>query len=121
MRMPSRAFAVVRILRTERRNMPSARTPDPAPAGASPRSAISPSPAGKAGPAPAGPSPAGSPSGLPAGPSLGSSLGSSPTGPPSVPPSDRAPAPAPAFGGLRLVEVPGGDWPPYDCEVHGTA
>jgi hypothetical protein len=26
----------------------------------------------------------------------------------------------PAFGGLRLVEVPGG-WPPYDCEVHGTA
>jgi hypothetical protein len=26
---------------------------------------------------------------------------------------------APAFGGLRLVEVPGG-WPPYDCEVHGT-
>ena len=28
-------------------------------------------------------------------------------------------APADAFGGLRLVEVPGG-WPPYDCEVHGT-
>ena len=26
-------------------------------------------------------------------------------------------APADAFGGLRLVEVPGG-WPPYDCEVH---
>jgi hypothetical protein len=26
----------------------------------------------------------------------------------------------PAFGGLRLIEVPGG-WPPYDCEVHGTA
>jgi len=25
-----------------------------------------------------------------------------------------------AFGGLRLIEVPG-DWPPYDCEVHGTA
>jgi hypothetical protein len=24
-----------------------------------------------------------------------------------------------AFGGLRLIEVPG-DWPPYDCEVHGT-
>ena len=24
-----------------------------------------------------------------------------------------------AFGGLRLVEVPGG-WPPYDCEVHGA-
>ena len=92
--MPSRAFAVVRILRTGRRNMPSARTPDPAPAGASPRSATSPSPAGKAGPRP----------------------GSSPTGPPSASPSARAPAPAPAFGGLRLVEVPGG-WPPYDCEV----
>jgi hypothetical protein len=30
-----------------------------------------------------------------------------------------APAPALAFGGLRLIEVPGG-WPPYDCEVHGT-
>ena len=29
-------------------------------------------------------------------------------------------APAPAFGGLRLVEVPGG-WPPYDCEAHGPA
>jgi Family of unknown function (DUF6459) len=25
-----------------------------------------------------------------------------------------------AFGRLRLIEVPG-DWPPYDCEVHGTA
>lgn len=82
--MPSRAFAVVRILRTGRRNMPSARTPDPASAGSSRRSATSPPPAGKAGPAP----------------------GSSPIGPPS--------------GGLRLVEVPGG-WPPYDCEVHGTA
>ena len=57
--------------------MPSARTPDPAPAGSSRRSAISPSPAGTAGP-------------------------------------------VPAFGGLRLIEVPGG-WPPYDCEVHGTA
>ena len=42
--------------------------------------------------------------------------------------TDSPPAPAPAgasaqalaFGGLRLVEVPGG-WPPYDCEVHGTA
>src|SRR6266568_2472568 len=104
MRMPSRAFAVVRILRTGRRNMPSARTPDPAPAGASPRSATSPSPAGKAGSSPAGSSP----------------TGSSPAGPPSASPSARAPAPAPAFGGLRLVEVPGG-WPPYDCEVHGNA
>jgi hypothetical protein len=100
--MPSGAFAVVRILRTGRRNMPSARTPDPAPAGASPRSATSPSPSGKAGPL-AGP---------PAGPP--------PAGPPPASSSARAPAPAPAFGGLRLVEVPGG-WPPYDCEVHGTA
>ena len=79
--MPSRAFAVVRILRTGRRNMPSARTPDPAPAGSSRRSATSPSPAGKAGP---------------------------------------VAGPVPAFGGLRLIEVPGG-WPPYDCEIHGTA
>jgi hypothetical protein len=89
MRMPSRAFAVVRILRTGRRNMPSARTPDPAPAGSSRRSATSPSPARKA-------------------------------GPPSASPLARAPAPVPAFGGLRLIEVPGG-WPPYDCEIHGTA
>jgi uncharacterized protein DUF6459 len=35
-------------------------------------------------------------------------------------PSAATSAPALAFGGLRLVEVPGG-WPPYDCEVHGTA
>jgi len=34
-------------------------------------------------------------------------------------PSVLAPAPVPAFGGLRLIEVPGG-WPPYDCEVHGA-
>ena len=36
--------------------------------------------------------------------------------------SGGSPAPLrrPAFGGLRLIEVPGG-WPPYDCEVHGTA
>ena len=103
--MPSRAFAVVRILRTGRRNMPSARTPDPAPARSSRRSATSASPAGKAGPL-AGPS-----AGPPAGPLAG---------PPSASPSARAPVPASAFGGLRLVEVPGG-WPPYDCEVHGTA
>src|SRR5690348_10716412 len=77
MRMPSGAFAVVRILWTGRRNMPSARTPDPAPAGSSRRSATTSSPTGKAGP-------------------------------------------VPAFGGLRLIEVPGG-WPPYDCEIHGTA
>lgn len=91
--MPSQAFAVVRILRTGRRNMPSARTPDPAPAGSSRRSTTSPSPDGQADP---------------------------PADPPSASPSGRAPAPAPAFGGLRLIEVPG-DWPPYDCEVHGTA
>jgi hypothetical protein len=91
--MPSQAFAVVRILRTGRRNMPSARTPDPAPAGSSRRSTTSPSPAGQADP---------------------------PADPPSASPSGRAPAPAPAFGGLRLIEVPG-DWPPYDCEVHGAA
>ena len=100
--MPSRAFAVVRILRTGRRNMPSARTPDPAAAGSSRRSATSPSPAGKAGPLVV--PPAGPPS------------GSSPAGPPSASPS----VPKPAFGGLRLIEVPGG-WPPYDCEIHGTA
>jgi Family of unknown function (DUF6459) len=118
--MPSRAFAVVRILRTGRRNMPSARTPDPAPAGSSRRSATSPPPAGKAGPLavpPAGPPPAVPP----AGPSLaGLPPGSSPTGPPSASTTARAPAAVSAFGGLRLVEVPG-DWPPYDCEVHGTA
>jgi hypothetical protein len=128
--MPSRAFAVVRILRTGRRNMPSARTPDPAPAGSSRRSATSPSPAGKAGslagppagsrpagplagPPPTGPPPGSSPAGLP-------SAGSPQAGPPSASPSARAPASASAFGGLRLIEVPG-DWPPYDCEVHGTA
>lgn len=111
--MPSRAFAVVRILRTGRRNMPSARTPDPAPAGSSRRSTTSPSPGGKAGSRavpPAGPSPAGK-AGPPAVP---------PAGPPLASPSARAPAPESAFGGLRLIEVPG-DWPPYDCEVHGTA
>jgi uncharacterized protein DUF6459 len=111
--MPSRAFAVVRILRTGRRNMPSARTPDPAPAGSSRRSTTSPSPAGKAGSLavpPVGPSPAGK-AGPPAVP---------PVGPPSASPSARAPVPESAFGGLRLIEVPG-DWPPYDCEVHGTA
>lgn len=39
-----------------------------------------------------------------------------PVGPPPVSP----PATPGAFGGLRLIEVPG-DWPPYDCEVHGAA
>jgi len=104
--MPSRAFAVVRILRTGRRNMPSARTPDPAPAGSSRRSATSPSPAGKAGPV--------------AGPLAGTSPAGAPSASPLASPLARAPAPVPAFGGLRLIEVPGG-WPPYDCEIHGTA
>ena len=72
--------------------MPSARTPDPASAGSSPRSATPPSPAGEAVP------PAGE----------------------TDPSSALVPALAAAFGGLRLIEVPG-DWPPYDCEVHGTA
>jgi hypothetical protein len=72
--------------------MPSARAPDPAPAGSSPRSATPPPPAGEA------VSPAGE----------------------TDPPSALVPALAAAFGGLRLIEVPGG-WPPYDCEVHGTA
>jgi len=72
--------------------MPSARIPDPASAGSSPRSATPPSPAGEAVP------PAGE----------------------TDPPSALVPALAAAFGGLRLIEVPG-DWPPYDCEVHGTA
>src|SRR5215813_1819295 len=82
MRMPLRAFADVRILRTGRRNMPSARTPDPAPAGSSPSSITPPSPAGKAGPL-AGPlavPPAGPPS---AGP------------PPSSSPTDPLPAGSP--------------------------
>ena len=44
-----------------------------------------------------------------------------PASPPPAPPSPsgETTAPTAAFGGLRLVEVPGG-WPPYDCEVHGA-
>ena len=42
-----------------------------------------------------------------------------PPAPPAAPPSAPPPAPSGAFGGLRLIEVPG-DWPPYDCEVHGA-
>jgi len=99
--MPSRAFAVVRILRTGRRNMPSARTPDPAPAGSSRRSTTSPPSAGRDGPL-----------GIPPSGPL--------AGPPSASPSARPPVPESALGGLRLIEVPS-DWPPYDCEVHGTA
>ena len=61
----------------------------------------------------------------------GSATGSA-TPPPSAPRTAPAaaalqPVPAPvlvpvlagSFGGLRLVEVPGG-WPPYDCEAHGA-
>ena len=43
-----------------------------------------------------------------------------PTGPLPTPPPAPPSAPPGAFGGLRLIEVPG-DWPPYDCEVHGVA
>jgi hypothetical protein len=39
-----------------------------------------------------------------------------PAGPLPAPPL----APPGVFGGLRLIEVPGG-WPPLDCEVHGAA
>ena len=39
---------------------------------------------------------------------------------PAGTPPDPPPVPPGAFGGLRLIEVPGG-WPPYDCEVHGAA
>lgn len=44
------------------------------------------------------------------------------TPPPTADPLTAAPptaAAAAAFGGLRLIAVPGG-WPPYDCEVHGA-
>ena len=82
------AFAVVRILRTGRRNMPSTRTPDwSADTSASPLPPLPP-PAKK-------------------------------SVPPADSPSALAPSPAPALGGLRLIEVPGG-WPPSDCEVHGA-
>ena len=42
-----------------------------------------------------------------------------PAGPLPAPPPAPPPSPPGAFGGLRLIEVPG-DWPPYDCEVHGA-
>jgi Family of unknown function (DUF6459) len=41
-------------------------------------------------------------------------------GTPAGPRPDSPPMPPGAFGGLRLIEVPV-HWPPYDCEVHGTA
>jgi len=46
--------------------------------------------------------------------------GGAATPPPAAGEAVRPAGEASAFGGLRLVEVPGG-WPPYDCEVHGTA
>jgi hypothetical protein len=77
--------------------MPSARTPD-ASLASSTAGSPAPSSAGAATPSP------------PAGAAVR----------PADSPSALVPAAASAFGGLRLVEVPGG-WPPYDCEVHGTA
>jgi Family of unknown function (DUF6459) len=41
-------------------------------------------------------------------------------GTPAGPRPDSPPVPPGAFGGLRLIKVPV-HWPPYDCEVHGTA
>jgi uncharacterized protein DUF6459 len=55
------------------------------------------------------------PDAVPAGVSVRSARAPSPAGE-----ADPLSAGAPAFGGLRLVEVPGG-WPPYDCEAHGPA
>jgi Family of unknown function (DUF6459) len=49
----------------------------------------------------------------------GASARSAPA-PSSTGDADPPSAGTPAFGGLRLVEVPGG-WPPYDCEAHGPA
>jgi hypothetical protein len=101
------AFAVVRILRIGGRNMPSARTPDPSSAapnaapGTPPSTAPWPTAPAVAAPATAAPTAAAS-AGLAARESVAEAV--SPV----------------AFGGLRLIEVPG-DWPPYDCEVHGTA
>jgi hypothetical protein len=102
------AFAVVRILRTGRRNMPSARTPHPssdapnAAPGTPPSTALWPAAPAVAAPVASAPAPtAAAPAGLVARESVAQAV--SPV----------------AFGGLRLIEVPG-DWPPYDCEVHGT-
>ena len=49
-------------------------------------------------------------------PSSARSAAGSVTGSATPPP----PVPSGSLGGLRLIEVPG-DWPPYDCEVHGAA
>jgi len=85
--------------------MPSARTPD-ASLASTPDASLASSTAGSSAPSSAGaatpPPPAGEAVRRTDSPPAGAS------------------AQALAFGGLRLVEVPGG-WPPYDCEVHGTA
>jgi hypothetical protein len=89
--------------------MPSARTPHPssdapnAAPGTPPSTALWPAAPAVAAPVASAPAPtAAAPAGLVARESVAQAV--SPV----------------AFGGLRLVEVPG-DWPPYDCEVHGTA
>jgi len=94
--------------------MPSARTPD-ASLVSTPDASLASSTAGSSAPSSAGaatpPPPAGE---AVRPPSAGEAVR------PADSPSALVPAGASAFGGLRLVEVPGG-WPPYDCEVHGTA
>ena len=105
--------------------MPSARTPDPSSApsasrsapgsalGAASRSATLPPSAPRTAPAAAALSPsAPPPAALPP-----AALPPAPAAPPATPPAASSAA---SFGGLRLIEVPG-DWPPYDCEVHGGA
>ena len=90
--------------------MPSARTPDPASVPSAPGSAPGSATESATGPAigSATPQPS-APRTAPAAAAL-----------PPVPAASPAAFPAAAFGGLRLIEVPGA-WPPYDCEVHGTA
>ena len=106
------AFAVVRILRTGRRNMPSARTPDPSSGAPNAAPGTPPSTA----PWPTAPAVA-----APAvtAPAVAAPTAAAPAGLAAREPVAEAVSPV-AFGGLRLIEVPG-DWPPYDCEVHGTA
>ena len=106
------AFVVVRILRIGRRNMPSARTPDPSSAApnAAPGTPLS------TAPWPTAPATAAAAAAAPAvaAPTAAASAGLA-----AREPVAEAVSPV-AFGGLRLIEVPG-HWPPYDCEVHGTA
>ena len=104
------AFAVVRILRIGRRNMPSARTPDPSSAAPNAAPGTPPSTA----PWPAAPAATAAAPAVTAAPAAAALAGLA-----AREPVAEAVSPV-AFGGLRLIEVPG-DWPPYDCEVHGTA